>query len=220
MDPAKLAKSLRLRAFDPDGESGFVVDRVRTTQAEARFVERLEYDVTDIDPFGQEFTTHQIQYRQQGFLAYTEDNLLELVDEPRSSSLLLSSLSEACGFRLSVEHKEVEVLSWLRHLEIASAEPWRVESVQLSGIKLSTSISAKAVIVGTEDVLESIRTLTGRRRHTVERIKARPASGGRGTVILSRGAMANVQGFSIDAVDLPSLLRHTLVKAANEAISV
>src|ERR1700743_366095 len=160
MVSTKLAKSFRLRAFDPDGESGFVVDRVRKTQTEARFVERLEYDVTDVDPFGQEFTTHQIQYRQQSFLAHAEDQLLELIDEPRSSSLLLSSLSEACGFRLRIEQKQVDVLSWLRGSETAWGEPWRVESVQLSGITLSSSISAKAVIVGIEDVVDSIKALT------------------------------------------------------------
>ncbi|QWT19516.1 hypothetical protein KPL74_17430 [Bacillus sp. NP157] len=213
MDASKLAKGLRTNPFDPERASGFVVDRVRKTYVEARYVERLEFDITDIDPFGEEFTTHQIQYKQYAFVANTGESILEMVNEPRSSNVLISSLSEVCGFRLTVEQSRVDALQWLRLLERNSGEAWRVESLQLSGIRITPSISAKAVLSGTGNVVDSVSDLVGRKPHTIDKIKARRTSDRRGAVILARDAVASVQGFGNEEQIVVQILRDTLGQA-------
>ena len=185
-----LAKRLKLKAFEEEQTEGFVLDRVRDNFLEARFVEKIEYDETIVDPFGKELTFHRVDYRKCEFRASVEGPGLELIDAPRSVQTMVSRLAEASEFSLSIGPMSVSVLAWANRLQRGLNAVGVVDSIQVGAVELSQGVLAKAVIRGSSDVLAAANKLVEGKRHVVEKVQLRLAGSTRTTVLLTNAGVA------------------------------
>jgi hypothetical protein len=185
-----LAKRLKSKPFIADESEGFVIDRVRDDFLQARFVERMEYDDTVTDPFGKELSFHRVEFRQCEFRASTDSPGLELVDAPRSVQALVSRLAEASEFSLAISPLSVDVLAWATSVQKLLNLQGVVESLQIGSLELGPGITAKAVIRGSTDVLESGAALIKGRRHAMEKVQLKfPGSKRTNLLLTSVGAL-------------------------------
>lgn len=188
-----LAKRLKLKAFEGEQAEGFVLDRVRDSFLEARFVERIEYDDVVIDPFGKELKFHRVDFRKCEFRASMDGPGLELLDAPRSVQTMVSRLAEASEFSLSISPVSVNVLAWAKRLQNGLNTVVEVDSVQLGAVELSQSVLAKVVIKGTSDVLAAANRLVEGKRHVIEKVQLRLAGTTRATVLLTNSGVARFE---------------------------
>ncbi|MEK9802703.1 MAG: hypothetical protein VW475_04755, partial [Curvibacter sp.] len=168
-----LAKRLKARGFEEGKTEGFVVDRARDDYLEGRFIERVEYDDTVIDPFGNETSFHRVEYRLCEFRASSEGPGLELVDAPRAVQAAISGLAEATEFGLAISPLNLNVLEWAKSVQHLVNVGGIVDSVQIGAIELAPGITAKALIRGSADVLSASSRLVQGKRHVIEKVQLR-----------------------------------------------
>jgi len=185
-----LAKRLRSKSFDGEQVEGFVLDRVRDDFVDARFVEKIEYEDTVIDPFGVESSYHRVEYRKCEFKAMLNGPGLELVDAPRGVQTLVSRLAEVTDFSLSISPLSVDVLVWAtlvqKHLNVDGV----VDSLQVGAVELSKGVQAKAVMKGDGDVLAATRALVHGKHHVIEKVQIRFSGPNRITLLLTKSGVA------------------------------
>jgi hypothetical protein len=208
MSPRSLAKRLRLREFTEETGDGFVVDRVRDEFIDARYIERLEYDEVTVDPFGRESSLHRVEYRQAEFRVLSGEPGLELRDAPRSNQSLLSRLSEATDFRISVSAFSVNVLDWAALIQRSRPGAFYLGSIQIADVDLADGVSASVTVKGDKDVLPSTESFVKGRKHTLDKVLLADAGGGSLKLILTRAGSAKVLGDSDE--DLVHALRDGL----------
>ncbi|MEK9951297.1 MAG: hypothetical protein VW687_03925 [Curvibacter sp.] len=183
-----LAKRLKARGFEEGKTEGFVVDRARDDYLEGRFIERVEYDDTVIDPFGNETSFHRVEYRLCEFRASSEGPGLELVDAPRAVQAAISGLAEATEFGLAISPLNLNVLEWAKSVQHLVNVGGIVDSVQIGAIELAPGITAKALIRGSADVLSASSRLVQGKRHVIEKVQLRiPGSRKIAVVLASNG---------------------------------
>lgn len=191
-----LAKRLKAASFGEESSHGFVIDRVRDDYLEARYVERIQFTDTVIDPFGRELAFEHVEFRQCSFKASGTAPGLELLDAPRSTQNLLNRLAEASDFSLAINPFSVDVLAWAARFQSLAGIELIVDSVQLGALELETGITAKAIIKGERDVRSACARLTSKRKYAMEKIQLRFTDPKPGLIILSNSGAAK-----FDAVD-------------------
>jgi hypothetical protein len=208
-----LAKRVRLQEFTEERGSGFILDRVRDDEFEARFVERYEYTETISDPYGRELTFDRLEFRQTVFRATTEWPGLELLDAPRSTLRLTNGLLAASNFELAVSPIDVNVLAWSDELQRALGVEAVIDSIQVAALAVGDGIKAKVMIKGEKDVRNVCKEMVQGRKHVLEKLQLRIIVGGiLTTVVLTNGAGAKVVGIDIP-VELVTQLRTSIPKA-------
>ncbi|RQP23070.1 hypothetical protein [Piscinibacter terrae] len=181
-----LAKRLKAKGFEDGKTDGFVVDRARDDYLEARFVERVEYDDTVVDPFGKELSFHRVEYRQCEFRASVDGPGLELVDAPRAVQAAISGLAEATEFGLAIASLNLNVLAWAKGVQRLANISGIVDSVQIGAIELAPGITAKALVRGSTDVLSASNRLVDGKKHLIEKVQLK-LPGSRKTAIVLAG---------------------------------
>jgi hypothetical protein len=203
-----LAKRLRTKAFDGEQVEGFVLDRVRDDFLDARFVEKIEYDDTVTDPFGVEASFHRVEYRSCEFRAALAGPGLELLNAPRSVQAMISRLAEVTDFTLAISPLSVNVLDWASEVQRRLNVEGVVDSLQLAGMELASSVQAKAVIKGSVDVLEATQALVLGRKHVIEKVQIRFMRPKRLTMLLTNNGVARFD--QEPSEDLLSIVRESL----------
>lgn len=188
-----LAKRLNSQAFESKLSEGFVIDRVRDQFLEARFVEKVEYDESIIDPFGVESKFHRIEYRKCEFKASVDGPGLELIDAPRSIQTMISRLAEVTEFSLTVSPLSLDVLTWAKNVQQSLNFVGVVDSVQIGAVELSKGVQAKAIIRGTSNVLETANKLVEGKKHIIEKVQLRFNGTKRVTVLLTNVGVARFE---------------------------
>lgn len=185
-----LAKRLKAKSFVDGKADGFVLDRARDESLEARFVERVEYDDTVIDPFGKELSFHRVEYRQCEFRASVDGPGLELVDAPRAVQAAISALAEATEFGLAIAPLNLNVLLWAKGVQRLANVGGVVDSIQIGAIELAPGIVAKALVRGSTDVLGASNRLVEGKKHVVEKVQLKfPGSRRTAIVLASNGTV-------------------------------
>jgi hypothetical protein len=193
-----LGKRLNAKAFGPEVSHGFVIDRIRDDLLEGRYIERIEYTDTVIDPFGAELSFERVEYRQSTFRATTFGAGLELRNPPRSVQALMNRLSEAADFEVAIAAQTIDVLAWAAQFQkIAQISPI-VDSLQMSSLELERGITAKVVVKGDRDVRAACTSLSGDRKFLLEKIQLRLPKPVPGTIVLANTASVSL------SVDDPS----------------
>lgn len=187
-----LAKRIKAKPFDDVSNHGFVLDRARDDYLEARYIERIEYTDTVIDPFGNELLFPRVEFRQSIFRATAAKPGLELRNPPRSTQSLLNRLSEAVDFEVAIKQIEVDVLDWAAKFQVATQSSTIVDSMQVTALELEPGILAKAVIKGDRDARSACTTLTTGRRFTLEKVQLRLSERDHGAVVLTNSGSATV----------------------------
>lgn len=195
-----LAKRMRQLEFSEGRGNGFILDRVRDDSLEARFVERYEYTETVSDPYGKELTFDRLEFRQTAFRASPGWPGLELLDAPRSTQSLVSSLLEVCKFELSISPIDVNVMEWADAVQQALRVDALIDSLQIAALVVADGVRGKVLLKGDKDVRAAYRELVQGRRHLLEKLQLRIIfQGSRSTVTLS-----SIAGAKVDGSDTPS----------------
>lgn len=206
-----LSKRVRQNSFRAEGHSGFLLDRVRDDFLEARYIERFEFQETVSDPFGKEVTFDRLEYRQTAFRATATWPGLELIDPSRSVQQLLNELIEVSDFSVSLSPMSVDVLKWAEGIQQTFGGLLTISSIQLGGLKLEDSTTAKVVLKGEKDVREACHKLTENRPHVLEKLQFRITVGSTtATVLLANNATAKIEGGDVEA-ELLTAIRKGLI---------
>lgn len=191
-----LNKALAALPFTNRSSEGFVVDRAQRDFIEARYIQKVELTETVVDPFGKELTFDRVSFNECRFRASLSSPGLEIIDGSRSSQSFLSALARATDFGFSVEPLSVDVLRWAERTSALQDGKVLIDSVQVGAIQIGPDVSARAVLKGSRDVRDAVGVVTGKRPHTVEKLRMRIAAGdARGSVVLSSTGNAAIEGF-------------------------
>jgi len=187
-----LGKRLKARPFEGDVSHGFVIDRLRDDVVEARYVERVEYTETVLDPFGRELSFERVEFRQTHFRAAGNGVGLEVRDPPRSVQPLMNRLSEATDFEVALNAYSVDVMAWAARFQSSSGVSCVVDSLQMNALQLEEGVTAKIVIKGDRDVRQACTKLAGNRRYLLEKVQLRLEKPYAGTITLSNAGAASL----------------------------
>jgi hypothetical protein len=165
------ASLLRKMDYREDLGEGFIIDRFREHNLEARYVKRIKLDETSIDPFGNVLLSSRIAYSHVKFLASYDEVGLELVNPPIGIRDFTNKLSEILDYSISFSQIEVDVLRWCSLIENKVGDEYFAGSMQLSGIRLDEEAVAKAVIISRSDVRNSAERFIADRPRKIEKIK-------------------------------------------------
>lgn len=170
---SELAQKLKKFSFDENQTSGFILDRVRENYIEARYIEKLEINETIKDPFGKELFYNKILYKEC-LLRISDDTPigLEFLNPPKGIQGLISKLSQASDFKLTITPLKIDLLKWIDALDILIEEKANIKSIEISGLDLGSGVSAKTVIKGPNNVLNATNSLTTDRSYKLEKIQA------------------------------------------------
>jgi hypothetical protein len=170
---AALTSKMKANAFTQEKHDGFVVERVRDSFVEARFIEKLIFKETIFDPFGNEEVFDRISYRQVEFSLFADFPNIELVEPPRSTHAYVSKLLELSDFSLSISSLHVNLLDWLEELQTRVDRTFIIDSHQIAGFEIETGIIAKALLKGEKDVREALINFADGRPYILEKLQAR-----------------------------------------------
>lgn len=166
-----LASRMKADAFTQDSYDGFLVERVRDTYIEARYIERLAYQETLTDPFGNEEFFDRVTYRQVAFNLFADFPNIELWDAPRNIQAFVSRLLELSDFSLSVDHLQVNLLDWVEAFRREVQKDVIIDSVQIGGLEIQDGINAKVLVRGNKDVRKALEHFTLGKRYTLEKLQ-------------------------------------------------
>jgi hypothetical protein len=179
--------------FAPESFDGFVIDRVRDDYIEAHYIEKLSYQETVTDPFGQESTFERVGYRQIDFTLYADFPNIELRDAHRSTREFVSKLLELCNFSMTIEPLSVDLLDWVTRFESILEARVLIDSLQVSGIEVEPGIYAKMLLKGDGDVRPALERVSSKRKFELEKLQMRiPISGHTVRLQIASSATANI----------------------------
>lgn len=205
-----LAKRIKQHSFVDEGQTGFIVDRVRDEYLEARYVERYEFDETVSDPFGKELTFKRLEFRQTAFRASPDWPGLELIDPARSVQTLVNELLQATEFSLSVTPMAVDVMRWAEAFQDLADTKVVISSAQIGALVLEDGVQAKVVMKGDKDVRGAYKVLARGKKHVLEKLQFRITQGSASALILlANNATAKVDGRDLSE-DVLALIRRAL----------
>lgn len=188
-----LATRLKDKPFSSEVRHGFVVDRVRDDSLEGRYIERVEYKDTVVDPFGVELYFDRIEFKKSEFRISMASPNIELREAPRGVQGLMNQLSEVVDFNVSITSASVQVLGWADEIQRLAKRPIIVDSVQINSLVVTEGVSAKLIVKGDKDVRAACDELTRNRKFTLEKLQLRFENDVRGFVVLGNTGSASLE---------------------------
>lgn len=172
-----LASRMKVQCFTAESFDGFVIHRVRDNSIEGEYVEKLNYQETVTDPFGNETVFDRVRYRRIEFTLFSEFPNIELRDAHRSTREFISKLLELCSFSVTVEPITAELLRWADDFQQAIGEKTVIDSVQVSGLELEAGVHAKVLLKGSKDVRAALEHLSQKRKFELEKVQVKVRAG-------------------------------------------
>lgn len=205
-----LAVRMRAQAFTDETQDGFLLDRTREDHIEGRYIEKLTFQETVPDPFGQELTFDRVTYRQVQFIIFREFPQLELRDSPRGTQAFMTKLLELCDFNLTSAPFTVDVMRWATEIGRTVGAAVVMDLMQLSDIQVAPTVTGTMVLKSDRDVRDSLKTVIGSRPYTVEKVRLNWKGDTRAiTIHLSNTGSAKVEAADVELLEA---LRSTLPK--------
>lgn len=199
-DMRTLAERLRSLPFTATAQSGFIIDRFRPESLEARFVERQEISQVVESPLGEIVTYERTEFREIGFVSQYEASSLEIIDPPRSITVFLSRLSEACEFKVAIGAISVDVVDWCERVSFMLGQKSEIVMCQLRDVRLTERITASAVLKGNSDVREATQLLVNGAPYINEKIKIKFNEPPLCSLILTRQGAAALDKIATDSM--------------------
>jgi hypothetical protein len=166
-----MGSKMKANPFTQESYDGFIVERVRDTLIEARYVQKVSYQETITDPFGNKEVFNRVDYRQVAFNLFANFPNIELLDAPRSINAYISKLLEISNFSLSVNHLQVNLLHWVKAFQAQLDKPIVINSIQIAGLELEQGVSAKVLLKGDKDVRMALSQFTNDKQYILERLQ-------------------------------------------------
>ena len=164
-----LAAKMRAHVFKEDSFDGFLLDRVRENVVGGRYIEKVSFQETIKDPFGDERTFDRILYHQLEFNLFPTFPNIEFWDAPRSTNAYLSKLLELSNFELTVAPLSVDLIEWADAFQKLSKAKIVIDSIQISGLEIERGVNAR-IDYGDNDVREALQRVTKTKKYELERL--------------------------------------------------
>lgn len=207
-----LAKRMKGRAYTEDNTDGFIIDRVRDTYLEGRYVERLTFTERVLDPFGAEQVIERVLYRTLRFSLYEGYPQIELYDMHRSVRGFTNGLLELCQFSLVIEPVKVGLIQWVESFQEIAKCKVLVTALQIADLEIEQGVTAKILVKSARDVRRALKELTGRKRYSLEKMQMQYLVGKKlATVDLSSAGGTKLDEELVD--EFIPLLRESLPNA-------
>lgn len=168
-----LGAKMKTQLFAPDSFDGFVIERIRDNAIDAHFIEKLTFQETLTDPFGNEEVFDRVLYRDVDFTLFSEFPNIELRNSQRSTKEFVSKLLELCNFSLTVTPVSVNLLDWVQAFQQKIDQKILVDSLQVSGFELEDGVTAKILLKGDGDVREALQHISAKRKFALEKVQAK-----------------------------------------------
>ncbi|MCJ2038807.1 hypothetical protein MKK55_07535 [Methylobacterium sp. J-059] len=206
----EMAKKIQQTAFMPEATDGFVLDRARDNEIEARFVEKIDVHQTVTDPFGGAVEFDRIEYRQWRFRLTTLSPGLELLGSTKGSNALAYRLAELSRNELTLSNLNINVLSWLARFQEIGGYHGFIDAMQVGNINLGQSVKARAIVRGREDVKSYVADFLAHNPHDIEKVQFKISGRDRRTISLSNSAGCVITGGGSEPIidDLRKSLEH------------
>lgn len=166
-----LASRLRARSFSTDNNDGFLIERVRDTFLEGRFFEKVLFEETVRDPFGNESTFERLMYREVEFLFSASFPQVELRKFPRNIQAFATRTAEVTEFATTFLPLNVDVFAWADRIRGAYPNQFRIDVAQLSDVFIEENVLAKIVLSSQYDIRGALARFTNGRQHKLERLQ-------------------------------------------------
>jgi hypothetical protein len=153
--------------FSESSSTGFIVDSIRPSSLQARFIQRKIFKEIFFDPFGNQKEIERTEYQQISFRLLPSSPHLEIINPPRNLNLLINRLGELTGGKAAIYPPEIEIKKWLNALSL-KASTCKITGLLISNLQLSSTSVAKILLRGTEDVQGQLSSLVGKKPHTIK----------------------------------------------------
>lgn len=165
-----LATKMRAYPFKEDSFDGFLLDRVRENLIGGRYIEKMSFQETIKDPFGEERTFDRVFYRQLEFNLFSTFPNIEFWDAPRSTSAFASKMLELSNFDLTVTPLSVDLLQWVNGFQRLSKTKVVIDSIQIAGLEIERGVTARITIEGDDDVRDALQRVARNKKYNLERL--------------------------------------------------
>ena len=166
-----IGKQLQKANFSPETDQGFVVDRIRDEYLEARYFERVAFQESINDPFGNTFLVDRLTFREVDFTLTKTFPELELRMAPRGLKGFASGLLKASGFSMELEQHTVKLGKWISAIERDLKDKTSMRAAVASGIDLGGGIMAKIAVTGPIDVRPGLTSLIPTHPYELETVQ-------------------------------------------------
>lgn len=133
--------------FIQSSSDGFQVTSFRKDKIEARYIERIEYDESQKDPFGETITSRRVVYRETQFKIFFNNNILEIVNPGRNLNTFIMKLGEASGFNFFIEPMSLDITKLTYNNDFLTSN-FQNTSISFSQVDLGEGTIAKITAFG------------------------------------------------------------------------
>jgi len=166
-----LASRLRARNFSTDSNDGFLIERVRDTFVEGRFFEKVLFEETVRDPFGNESTFERLTYREVEFSFSVSFPQVELRKFPRNIQAFITRTAEVTEFATTFLPLNVDAFAWVDRIRGVYPKQFRIDLAHLSDVFIEENALAKLVLSSQYDIRGALARFTKGRQHKLERLQ-------------------------------------------------
>lgn len=166
LDSETLNAKINKIKFNQNSSDGFQISSFRKDKIEARYIERIEYDESQKDPFGETITTRRIVYRDTQFKIFFSSNTLEIINPGRNLNTFIMKLGEASGFNFSIEPISLDIRK-LTYTNNFLASNFQNTSISISQIDLGEGTSAKITATGGLNIKETVEQFIAGRAYYI-----------------------------------------------------
>lgn len=196
-----IAQKMKDNMFTRESHDGFIVNRVRDSFVEAKYIEKYIYQETLIDPFGNEETYDRTIYKQVNSTLFVDFPHIELRNPPRTLNPYISRLLEINNFSLTIDPIHIDILDWVDSIKDKISENIIIDSIQINRLEIDKGISAKVLLKGEKDITETFELFTSGKQYVLEKLQFKiPFNGRVGTVHLSNNASDKIPEFLQDVI--------------------
>jgi hypothetical protein len=166
-----MAAKMKTHTFRSDSAEGFLLDRIRDNSIAGRYIEKISFQETITDPFGQPRIFERTVYNQLEFNLAPGFPHIEFYDAPRNTQAFMSRLGEYSNFAASVTPLVVDLIKWAEAFQTAAKAKITINSLQISGLAVEGGATAKVTLTSDKDVREALKLMVKSKNYEVDKLQ-------------------------------------------------
>jgi hypothetical protein len=158
-----LRERMSQESFEPEGNSGFLIERSNDREVVGRYVEKYSTREAIRDPFGAEYFFDRVHFAEQRFEIRLQSPNVVLFDASSVLKRLIGRLSEYSDFQIVIAPVECSPTRLADEL-LKSLEQPEVYAIAVAESNVTPDLSVKMTFEGLKDIQKDVRKfLTGKR---------------------------------------------------------
>lgn len=187
----ELGRRMMQRPFSDDAASGFIIDRIRNTSVEGRFIERVDFNENFVDPIGRELRSERVEFYQTQFIASSSGLGLEIIDSNKGTRFFVNQISKICDDKIALSSLFIDPIAWGQEFQKRLDAKLIADSMQISNLMVLNGVKAKVVLTGAIDVRDAAGDLSNGKPYRIEKLRLSTADKPKlGVVLSSTGTAA------------------------------